>query len=98
MSVRPYGPRVVPHKTHYAIGFELVLLVDLFGVELFLISFLAPIWFYWHQVESMLANFDRFFFLAAPQQICSRPALIAHAIPGYLPLLFGFAGITVIAS
>jgi hypothetical protein len=80
------------------IGLELALLVDLYGVELFLLSFLSPLVFLRYQVQSWFAKIDAFHFVPTREQIGQCPALLAHAIPGYLVLLFWFAGITVIAS
>ena len=81
-----------------AVGFELVALIDLFGLELFLLSFLGPLWFYWFRLEMWLGKIDKFFFIPTLEQLRQCPSLIAHAVPGYMPALLGFASITVLVS
>ena len=49
------------------VGFELIALVDAFGVELILLSLTASLWSYWNFVKSKLEEFDPYF-LISPQR------------------------------
>lgn len=80
------------------LGLELLGLLDLFGVELFLLCFAAPITFYWFRFQLWLGKIDPYFFVPSRQQVCEYPSIVAHAIPGYIGLILWFAGLTVIVS
>ena len=80
------------------LGLELIALVDLLGVELILFCFAAPLWFYWYGIQSWLTKLDPYYFVPSPRQVLASPGILAHAIPGYLPLLFWAVSISVIAS
>jgi hypothetical protein len=79
-------------------GLELIALVDLFGIELILFCFAAPLWFYYFEFQSWLYKFDPYYFVPSTRQALSTPGILAHAIPGYMPLLFWVVSLSVIAS
>jgi hypothetical protein len=80
------------------IGFELIGLVDLLGIELFLFCFTAPLWFYWYRIQSWLYKSDPYFFIPSSKQILACPNLLAHAIPGHIVLLLWASSICVFTS
>ena len=80
------------------IGIELVGLVELFGVELFLFCFVAPLLFYWYQLGAWIYKIDPYFFIPSRKQILACPGLIAHSIPGYVIFILWASSIFVFVS
>lgn len=70
------------------VGIELLLLLDLMGVELFLFSFSVPVLFYSRILLAKLQKIDPYFFLSSRKDIVACPALLAHAIPFFIVSLF----------
>ena len=79
------------------IGFEMIALVDAFGIELFLFSITVPLWGYWKNLKSKLEKFDPYFFGSPLKDIIRCPALLAHAIPCFVGLLMLILTLTTIS-
>jgi len=77
-------------------GLELIVLVDAFGIELFLFSLSVSLWGYWNFVKSKLEDLDPHFFVSPPKDILECPALLAHAIPGSMGLLMFVLALTAV--
>lgn len=77
---------------------ELLGLLDLLGVELFLLCFAVPIMFLWYQLENWLRNLDPYFFIPTKKQLNEYPSLIAHAFPGYIVSLLWVASLTFVVT
>jgi len=79
------------------IALELVGVIDLVGVELFLIFFFGG--FLWrfrvaaNVIRTALERLDPFFFIPTRSQVISCPGLLVHAVPGLVVLcLIVFVG------
>jgi hypothetical protein len=77
------------------IALQLVGVIDLVGVELFLMFFFAG--FRWRLtlaasvVRAFLERMDPFFFIPTRSQVVSCPTLLVHAVPGLVSLcLIGY--------
>ena len=81
----------------FGVGLELIVLVDAFGMELFLFSLSAYMWGYWNFVKSKLEKFDPYFFISPIKDILKCPALIAHAIPGSMGLFMFVLALTAVS-
>lgn len=79
------------------IGFELIVLVDAFGMELIMLSLTASLWGYWNYAKSKLDEIDPYFFISPPKDILKCPALLAHAIPGSMSLLMFVLAFTAVS-
>ena len=80
------------------LAIELIALVNLFGLELILFCLAAPFWFHFYGFRLWLYKIDPYYFVPSMKQVSVTPGILAHAIPGYMPLLFGAVGMTLIAS
>jgi hypothetical protein len=80
------------------LGLEVIALIDLFGLELLILCFTAPLWSFWYVVQAWLSKVDPYYFIPSAKQVSASPGLLAHAIPGYLPMLFWAVGISVVVS
>ncbi|PCJ22594.1 MAG: hypothetical protein COA96_13985 [SAR86 cluster bacterium] len=81
----------------FGIGLELIALVDVFGVELFVLSLTASLWSYWYIVKSKIEKFDSYFFISPLKDILKCPALLAHAIPGSMSLFMFVLAFTAVS-
>lgn len=79
------------------VGFELMAIVDTFGIELVLFYFSAQLWGYWYFVKSKLEKFDPYFFLSPMSDVAKCPGLLAHAVPGSMSLLMCVLAITAVS-
>ena len=70
----------------FGMGLELIAVVDAFGIELFLFFLSTYLRGYWIFVKSKLGKIDPYFFVSPVKDIFKCPALLAHAIPGYMGL------------
>ena len=81
----------------FGIGLELIVLVDAFGIELFLFSLSVSLWGYWSFVKSKLEELDPYFFVSSLKDIRKCPALLAHAIPGSMGLFMFMLALTTVS-
>ncbi|MCG8416219.1 MAG: hypothetical protein MI746_18525 [Pseudomonadales bacterium] len=70
------------------IGLELLVLLDLMGVELFLFAFSMPALFYGRMFIAQVQKLDPYFFISPRSDVIDCPALLAHAIPFFIVSLF----------
>lgn len=82
----------------FGIGLELIVLVDAFGLELILLTLTGSLWNYWYYAKSKLEEIDPYFFISTPKNILRCPALLAHAIPGYMSLLMFILAFTAVSA
>ena len=80
-----------------AIGLELVVLLDLMGIELFLFAVSVPALFYCRLLMVKLQYLDPYFFFSPRRDLTDCPALLAHAIPFFIMSLFFVASSAVIS-
>jgi hypothetical protein len=85
------------------IALQLVGVIDLVGVELFLMLFFAG--FRWRFsvaasiVKATLERIDPFFFIPTRSQIISCPTLLVHAVPGLVGIcLIGYVATEISAD
>lgn len=79
-----------------AMGLELLVLLDLMGIELFLFAFSVPALFFSRMVIHEIQKFDPYFFISPRRDIVYCPALLAHAIPFFIVSLFVVASSAVL--
>jgi hypothetical protein len=77
------------------IALQLLGLIDLVGVELFLMFFFGgSLWRFKaaaHVIKATLERLDPFFFVPTRSQVVSCPTLLVHAVPGLVALcLIGY--------
>ena len=80
------------------LGIEVLGVLELFGVELFVLSFVAPLIFYGFKIESWVTRIDPYFFVPSSKQVIENPGIVGHAIPGYVVLTFWVASISFLAT
>jgi hypothetical protein len=85
------------------IALQLVGVIDLVGVELFLMFFFAG--FRWrlrvavNVVKAALERMDPFFFIPTGSQVISCPTLLVHAVPGLVSMcLIGYVAAEISAD
>jgi hypothetical protein len=85
------------------IALQLVGLIDLVGVELFLMFFFAG--FRWrfrvaaNVINAALERVDPFFFIPTRSQVISCPTLLIHAVPGLVSMcLIGYVATEISAD
>jgi len=81
----------------FGVGLEMIALVNAFGNELILLSLTATLWGYWSVVKSTLEDYDPYFFISSAKDYVKCPALLAHAIPGYMSLILFAAAFTAVS-
>ena len=81
----------------FGIGLELIILIDVFGIELLLFSLSAYFWVYWGFLKSKLEELDPYFFISPAKDILRCPALLAHAVPGSMGLFIFILAFTTVS-
>lgn len=74
---------------------DVIATVSFLGADLFLLCFIVglrmlPWWFIWEWFEGLLHRLDPYFFIPTARHAKACPAIIAHVIPGFLPLIFAY--------
>jgi hypothetical protein len=80
------------------VGYELIALIDVFGVELLVLASVTHLGYYWHIIEAKLRYFDPYFFISSPKNIEQCPALLAHAVPGFMLAMVFATSLTISTS
>ena len=73
----------------FLLSAELIVLLDLMGAELFLLSFGGAQLIYYRErirdrIESAIGRVDPFFFIPTREQLRCLPGIVAHAIPFFV--------------
>ncbi len=76
---------------------ELIVLLDLMGVELFLFALFTPVLFYSRILILEIQKLDPYFFISPRRDVIECPALFAHAIPFFIASLFYVASSAVVS-
>jgi len=66
------------------LGLELLVLLDLMGIELFLFVFSVRALFYSRMLIIQVQKLDPYFFLSSRREVADCPALLAHATPFFV--------------